>query len=367
MRSTNHACVIGLVLALAAGCGDNVRLGLVLETKVAKRIVAAGERVGARCALLDTLGEPALDDAGKPLTATTELTISYAHEDSFMTDADGEVIATRVGKATVRCSAPSLDMIDDEPEEIEIVAGPARRVVTLLASESAMAGDAVGVSCLAFDAFNNPVTSFKQSVALSPSVAGATMGQDSVTVTLAGEYEVSCVILGAADVEESSLIVVPGLPSSVSVALEPERTVYAIDDQVTVAPEARDRFGNRIEDISVSYTAVKATPTPGEPQPVDARYQFGTDGTYALHATVTSPTFQDAPLETSVTVFVNSTGPAIECRRADAPSVAAEAYMMQAGPSTRIIPVHVSATFQVQTVTMNGTAAALNASTGNYE
>jgi len=73
MRSTNHACVIGLVLALAAGCGDNVRLGLVLETRVAKHTVAAGERVGARCALLDTLGEPALDDAGKPLTASTEL------------------------------------------------------------------------------------------------------------------------------------------------------------------------------------------------------------------------------------------------------------------------------------------------------
>jgi hypothetical protein len=367
MRSTNHACVIGLVLALAAGCGDNVRLGLVLETRVAKQTVAAGERVGARCALLDTLGEPALDDAGKPLTATTELVISYAHEDSFTTDADGEVIATRVGKGTVRCSAPSLDLIDDEPEEIEIVAGAARRVVTQLASPSAMAGDAVGVSCLAFDAFNNPVTSFKQSVALSPSVAGATMGADSVTVTLAGEYTVSCVILGAADVQEDALIVVPAAPSSLSVALDPERTVYAIDDQVTVAPEARDRFGNRVDDITVSYSAVKTAPTPGDPQPFDARYQFASDGQYSLAATVTSQTSQDAPLDASVTVFVNSTGPAIECRRADTPAVAAEAYMIQAGPTTRIIPVRISATFEVQTVTMNGTTAAFNASTGNYE
>jgi hypothetical protein len=362
MRSTNNACLLGLVLALAAGCGDNARLGLVVETSVAKPTVAAGERIGARCAVLDTLGNPARDDRGELLTPSTEFVITYQHEDSFSTDPDGEVIATRVGTATVRCSAPSLGLVDSDPEPIEIVPGPARRVVTQLASGTAVAGEPVGVTCLAFDAFNNPVTTFKQALALSPFGAGTTLSAETVTATLVGEYTVSCVVLGAADVEEDFLVVVPALPSSLVVAIEPERTVYAVDDQVTLVPEAHDRFGNRVDDIAVSYTS-----SPGVPSPSDARFQFTQDGTYALTARVTSPTFQDIPLAASLTVFVNSSGPAIECRRADAPSQPAEAYMMQAGPSTRIIPVHVTDTFQVQSVTIGGTPAAFNASTGNYE
>lgn len=362
MRSTNNACVLGLVLAVAAGCGDNARLGLVVETSVAKTTVAAGERIDARCAVLDTLGNPARNDKGEQLTASTELVITYQHEDSFTTDPDGEVIATRVGMATVRCAAPSLNLVDSDPEQIEIVAGPARRVVTQLASGTAVAGEPVGVSCRAFDAFNNPVTKFKQTLALSPFGAGTTMSSETVTATVAGEYAVSCVVLGAADVEEDFLVVVPALPSSFSIALEPERTVYAVDDQLTLVPEARDRFGNRVDDIALSYSSA-----PGVPSPSDARFQFNHDGTYALTATVTSPTFQDTPLAASITVFVNSTGPAIECRRADAPSQPAEAYMMQAGPSTRVIPVHITSTFQVQSVTINGTTAAFNAGTGNYE
>ena len=49
MRSMNHACMFGLVVMLAAGCGDNARPGLVVTTSVAKRTVAAGERRSRRC------------------------------------------------------------------------------------------------------------------------------------------------------------------------------------------------------------------------------------------------------------------------------------------------------------------------------
>lgn len=362
MRSTNHACVLGLIAALAAGCGDNQRPGLVVETRVARHTVAAGERVGARCAVLDTRGEPALDTHGDPLTNSVGFVITYRHEDSFSTDADGEIIAARVGTATVRCSAPDLGLVDPDPASLKIVAGPAVRVITQLASGTAVAGKPVGVTCLAFDAFNNAVTAFAKTLALSPFGAGTTTTTDSVTATVAGEYEVSCVVTGAADVEEDLLVVVPALPASLAVAVDPERTVYAIDDQVTLVADARDPFGNRVDDTTCSYASA-----PGVPSPSEAEFRFVADGAFALSATVISPTFDDATLSKSQTVFVNSAGPTIQCMRADAPSQASEAYMLQSAPSTRVIPVRVTDAFQVQSVTINGVPATFNASTGNYQ
>lgn len=143
MRSANHACVLGLVLALAASCGDNTRPDLVVETRVAKRTVAAGERIGARCAVRDEFGNPALDEHGQPLTDNVDLAVTYRHEDSFSTDGDGQIIAVRAGTATVRCSAPTLGLVDPEPEEIEIVAGPPSRVITQLAGGTAVAGERI--------------------------------------------------------------------------------------------------------------------------------------------------------------------------------------------------------------------------------
>lgn len=362
MRSTNHACVLGLVLALAAGCGDNDHPDLVVETRVAKQTVAAGERIGARCALLDTTGEPALDKRGEPLADSVELVVSYLAEDSFAKDADGQVIAARAGTAMVRCAAPALGLVDTSPAEIEIIPGPPVRVITQLASATAVAGEPTGVTCLAFDAFNNPVTAIEPTLALSPFGAGTTTTPSTVTATLAGEYEVSCLVTAAAEVEDDFLVVVPALPSSLVVAVDPERSLYTIDDQVTLVAEAHDRFGNRVDDVALSYAAA-----PGVPSPSEARFRFAQDGTFTLTATVTSPTFEDRPLTASRTVLVNSAGPDIQCMRTDAPTEASEAYMLQRAPSTLVIPVHVTDAFQVQSVTINGAPATFDASTGNYE
>ncbi|HMG56382.1 MAG TPA: hypothetical protein VK601_22940 [Kofleriaceae bacterium] len=350
------------MLALVAGCGDDRRLDLVVETRVAKPTVAAGEPIGARCAVLDAAGEPALDKRGEPLTDSVELVITYQHPDSFVTTAEGEVIAARVGTATVRCSAPELGLIDQDPVALEIVAGPAVRVLTSLASPATVAGDPVGVSCLAFDAFNNPVTMFEQSLALSPFGAGITATTDAVTATVAGEYMVTCVVTAAADVEPDLLVVVPALPASLAITVDPERSVYAVDDQVTLVAEARDRFGNRVDDLVLAYAASPALPSPSE-----ARFRFAQDGAFALSASVTSATQDGAPLAASRTVFVNSVGPDIQCMRVDAPSQASEAYMIQRAPSTMVVPVRVTDAFDVQSVKINGAPATLNPSSGNYE
>jgi hypothetical protein len=351
-----------VAIAVAAGCGDNRKPGIVVETHVAGSTIAAGQRIDAGCDLVTALGDPALDKDGQPLTDSVEFTISYEASDAFAKDSAGQVIAARAGTAVVRCAAPSLGLIDEDPEQITIVPGAPVRTITQLASSIAVAGDPVGVTCLAFDAFDNAVRDFTPALALSPSGAGTSKTAGSVTATVTGDYEVSCVVPGAADVEGDFLIVVPGLPASLTAAVEPDGRVFVRDDQVTLIAEARDRFGNRVDDVALSYVSNPSLSPPGGPQ-----FKFAADGQYTLTATAAPPTFEDRPLSTSMTVFVNSVGPAIQCRRADDPAQVADAYMLQRAPGTLVVPVHVTATFNVQSVTINGVAATHNASTDNWE
>nr|MBA3502199.1 hypothetical protein [Deltaproteobacteria bacterium] len=116
------------------------------------------------------------------------------------------------------------------------------------------------------------------------------------------------------------------------------------------------------DDTTFAYTS-----SPNVPSPSEARYAFAQDGQFTLIATVTSPTKDNVPLSASKLVFVNSSGPAIECMRVDAPTQPSEAYMVQRGPSTVVFPVRVTDAFAVQSVKINNVLAALNTNTGNYE
>jgi len=351
-----------LVLLIAAmSCGDNNVPENTIETRVVKTELRAGERVDARCEILDPIGETARDLAGTPLIDITEIVIDYRNPDSFGLDDEEQIIAIRAGSAQVRCTAPDLDLIDEEPALLTISPGPAVRVITQLENDVAQAGTEVGVGCLVFDAYGNQIETFTQTAAISPFGAGTTVGSDRVSATVAGEYEVSCVVEGAADVEPDFLLVLPALPASLVGSLSPERTVYAVDEQVTLVASAFDEFGNRVDDITLDYGS-----SPTVPSPAAARFQFATDGTFTLSAAVTSPTKDNVPLAVALPVFVDSAGPAIACRRFDAPNVDAEAYMVQAAPGTVAIPVAVTDAFTVSSVQINGVTATFNASNSTF-
>ena len=357
---------VGLALValgtLACGCGDNLHPSLFVDTQVAGTTLAAGDPVGAKCTILDQHGQPALDVHGHSLTGETDLTVDYEAPDSFATGASGQIVAAKTGTATVRCAAPSLGLVDTTPASVQIVAGPPVRVLTKLAAPTTLAGQPDGVSCVAFDAFDNPVPNVVASLALSPSGAGTTATATDVTATLAGDYTVTCVVMGAADVEPADLVVLPALPASLSGVLDPERTLYAILDEVTVIASAFDEFGNRVDDVMYAYGA---SPTLASPAP--ARFQFGQDGSFQLSAAVTSPTQNNASLAVTLPALVDSNGPVIDCMRIDTPNVASEAYMVQQAPASVMFPVRISGAFTPQTVTIGGNPASVDPSTGDYE
>ena len=360
MRTLGLAVVT--VVILMSGCGDNIQPALYVHTQVASLTLAAGDAVGAKCTILDALGHPALDAKGNPLTDETDLVVSYEAPDSFATDASGQVVAAKAGTATVRCAVPSLGIVDETPPVVHIVAGPPVRVLTRLASPTTLAGQADGVTCLAFDAYDNPVTTITPSLALSPSGAGTSTTATDVTATIAGAYTVTCIVMGASDVQPADLEVLPSLPASLTGVLDPERTLYAVFDEVTLIASAFDQFGNRVDDVAYAYGS-----TPSVTSPAPARFQFGSDGTFQLSANVTSMTQNGTPLGVTLPALVDSNGPVIECRRIDAPNVASEAYMVQQAPGSVVFPAHIDGAFAAQTVTIGGAPATLDASTGNYE
>jgi len=357
MRTLVFAFVV-----LAAGCGDNIRPGLFVDTQVASNSLAAGDPVGARCFILDEKGEPALDTHGNALTGETDFVISYEAPESFATDASGQVVAAKAGSATVRCAAPSLALTDETPEQIDIAAGPAVRVITKLDQTTVPAGQPDGVTCLAFDAYDNPVPDVVQAIGVSPSGTGTTTTSTQVTATIAGEYTVTCVVMGAADVVPADLVVLPALPASLTGVLDPERTLYAILDQVTLIASAFDRFGNRVDDVTYAYSS-----TPSVTSPSPARFRFAQDGLFDLTAAVTSATDNNVPLSVTLPALVDSNGPTIDCMRIDAPNVAAEAYMVQQAPASVVFPVRLDGAFTAQSVTIAGTAASFDGASGNWE
>jgi hypothetical protein len=357
-----RAVVIGVV-TLAAACGDNIHPSLFVDTQVASNTLAAGDQVGARCSVVDAHGNAALDPrTGNPLDDTIEFTISYEAPESFSTDSDGNVVAAKVGTATVRCAAPSLSLIDRDPETVTIVAGPPVRAITRLDRPTTLAGQADGVTCVVFDAFDNQVQNFVQAVAISPMGAGTTTTTSDVTADLVGEYQVTCVVMGAADVQPDDLVVLPALPDSLVGTLDPERTLYAISDQVALVATAFDVFGNRVDDVTYAYSS-----SPSVPSPSPARFVFAQDGLFMLTAMVTSQTNNDKALSVTLPAKVDTNGPTIDCMRIDAPTVAAEAYMVQQAAGTVTFPVRITAAFNVRSVTIGGTVATLNTSSGNYE
>ena len=359
---TSIYMLLPVTLALAvASCGDNLRPDITIETRIDKGTYVAGEPVAASCEVFDAVGNPAIDGTGALLAETTELTIAYQQADSFGQDANGAVFAKRAGEATVRCAAPALGLVDETPELIQIVPGPVVRVATELAAESTYAGQPVGTTCIGFDAYDNPVTGFAYELAISPSGAGTSVAADSVTANIAGNYNVTCVVPNVEQVDDDTLLVLPALPASLLVHLEPERPFYWIDQEVTLVADAYDIFGNRVDEVSFAYSA-----DPTIPSPSNARYQFTQDGTFTLTAQVTSATHQDIPLTKSVQVLVNTAGPAIECMRVDAPSQSLDAYMITQSPGTVTVPVRASDAFPVQSVTIAGRPGVFDAASGNY-
>lgn len=321
-----------------------------IDTVLDRATIQAGDAVPVRCVLADAQGNVIESGTGPDFHITDQ------PESLFGQNAQGQTIGLYPGTAEVRCTDPAAGLVDDSPAAITVEPGPPAQVITQLDKDVATAGDPVQATCLAFDAFGNAVTGVQATVTASPSGSGVAISGTTLTVTRAGTYDVSCQVMGAMYTQSASLEVLPGAPATLSVALDPAKPVYVVDDFVTLATLVQDAYGNDVLDAPITYSS---SGSPGTaPMLVDSQGDFVTaaEGTYTLSASVDGTSLSD-----SAGLIVNSAGPAIDCVSP------ADESMQTANPGSNVqFEVRASdAGFSVAGVTIDGTSATQNAN-GNW-
>jgi len=273
-----------------------------IDTVVSTTTVAAGGEVQVDCVLIDALGRefepPTPPRFVRDVVPDTGATVS----------SDGVLTPTRVGQLEVVCSAAEYDVIDLEPAIIDVVAGPPATVLADVEPEQVVAGEPATVECAVFDAFGNPIADAEPRIETTPSGDGVGLDGDTLTITRADLYAVSCLVDGASEIVPDTLEVRPGLPASIAVGLAPSLELYAIGDVVSVVTIVTDIYDNVVDTAPVSWSSEPAVPGFGV-----GRYRFDAEGIFRLTATVGLPTETGEPLVGFVDAYVNSGGPDIRC------------------------------------------------------
>ncbi len=271
-----------------------------VQTRVGDRNTTAGLENRVTCEVLDQVGEPI---GGIP-------TVAEVLPDSGFTRTEGGLIGERARDYAITCFAPGLGLRDATPADWTVLPGRAATVTTVLSTDEIEAGEALTVTCQAFDAVGNvvPTQADAFSVRLDPPPPAADVLGDSLRVRSAGVFDVRCALPGAESAAGRGLTVRPGLPARLVMGLFPQRPVYRVGDIVEVVPAVRDRFDNDIPDAPVVVES--DPPLPGFGQ---GRLRCSPEGRYTLTATVEGDTWQDVGLSAEADILVDFGGPGITC------------------------------------------------------
>ena len=155
--------------------------------------------------------------------------------------------------------------------------------------------------------------------------------------------------------------VTPNLPANIAIAKSPDLQVYALGDLIDITHVVTDRYGNEIFAPNVMKASTPLTgvgPTITTPPQT---FEYNGEGTYRVDATVTDPTDGGTPVRASVTITVNSIGPAIVC------SNPSDGSMLNHTPGTnRALNGTATDVSGVTSVRVNGAVATYNAGTGAF-
>jgi hypothetical protein len=310
-RALTWLAPLALVACGGSGSDDGFELPPdfgepVAVTSVVAATVPAGGSPAVECWLIDE------EDRQAPVPGEFA-EVDFAPGDAFADGPqDDEPIAVRAGDATARCRVPTLGLVEDEPSEFQIVAGPPHRVVTTVDRERIVAGESIAAACEVWDAWDNPIDDVAARLAVDPATAGMAIDGRSATVRQAGDYTAVCEVPGAGDLQGAPFTVDPDLPSTLLIARDPERIVYGQQEMVQLDTHALDRFGNEVPVAMVGFTVFDGVLSAG-----DGEFQMPNCGsppcTARVRATLTGSTYMDQEVSVTVPFTVQGDGPRIRC------------------------------------------------------
>ncbi len=195
---------------------------------------------------------------------------------------------------------------DQTPAPLHVHADVPVHLFAILDPPEVGAGGASEVTCVANDAYGNPIVNFPFSIDFSGDPDIKLTGL-YVTSTKAGAHKVACVPetgdWNNYQLHPASLLVDPGPPALLQVQTVPAKQVYADSDKVQFLSVVKDAYGNVIP--SATVTLAVTDPATGfvvkDPQTV----QFNVDAKYTVHLQVD----QAPDISKDVQIVVDGTPP----------------------------------------------------------
>lgn len=216
---------------------------VVIETQVSSWSVQPEEAVEVTCVLRPEEWE----------NLPTHVLLTEGDEDEVSID-DHTVTFHAPGVYFLACGITGTALTDETPTQVTVSEGGPAVVETAVAPNPATAGEDVEVTCSAFDGAGN-VAEAHFEIDVTPD-EGWELDGTTLTVTVAGSYEVACrAVEGAVDDSPEMLVVEPGALSDVTTTLADDSIVAG--GTTTVSCQGTDAYGNAIEGLSFTLEAAE--------------------------------------------------------------------------------------------------------------
>ncbi len=257
--------------------------------------VVANTPVGVTCTAQDKFGNEVLEGFSVKIAPT-----SAPQPTGFLTQ------LKKAGDYLIACIVDGQE--DKTPAPLHVHADVPVHLFALLDPPELEAGGASSVTCVANDAYGNPIADFPFAIDFSGDTDIKLAGL-YVTSTKAGPHKVACVPetgdWNAYQLHPASLLVDPGPPAVLQVQTVPAKQVYADAEKVQFLSVVKDAYDNVIPTATVTLSVTD--PATGWKVKDPKTVQFLVDGKYNVHLQVD----QDVDIAKDLPIIVDGTPPSL--------------------------------------------------------